>query len=131
MSAALWAMRMAAEIKVGNLEGVRDYGDVRDVVRAYRLLLERGKPGEAYNVCTGRGHIMRHLLDTLCSNRRIQADHRPGSHAGDPLAGLRFPRGRSVEAGAGERAGAEISIEKTLEDLYREARERVRRETGS
>src|SRR5207245_10145617 len=58
---------VAAEIKVGNLEGVRDYGDVRDVARAYHLLLERGESREAYNVCTGHGHIMRHLLDSLCA----------------------------------------------------------------
>jgi GDP-4-dehydro-6-deoxy-D-mannose reductase len=34
---------------------VRDFSDVRDVVRAYALLVERGTPGEAYNVCSGRG----------------------------------------------------------------------------
>ena len=43
------------EIVLGNGEPVRDFSDVRDVVRAYALLIERGTPGEAYNVCSGRG----------------------------------------------------------------------------
>jgi GDP-4-dehydro-6-deoxy-D-mannose reductase len=40
-------------IRVGNLSARRDYTDVRDVVRAYRLLVTEGAPGEAYNVCSG------------------------------------------------------------------------------
>jgi GDP-4-dehydro-6-deoxy-D-mannose reductase len=40
-------------LPVGNLAARRDFTDVRDVVRAYRLLVERGQPGEAYNVCSG------------------------------------------------------------------------------
>lgn len=40
-------------IPVGNLSAERDFTDVRDVVRAYRLLAERGESGEAYNVCSG------------------------------------------------------------------------------
>jgi GDP-4-dehydro-6-deoxy-D-mannose reductase len=55
----------AAVLRVGNLEAVRDYADVRDVVRAYWLLLERGEPGDVYNVCTGRGRRIRELLDAL------------------------------------------------------------------
>jgi GDP-4-dehydro-6-deoxy-D-mannose reductase len=43
------------EIPVGNLDPVRDFTDVRDVVRAYRLLAEHAEPGQAYNVCSGRG----------------------------------------------------------------------------
>lgn len=42
------------EIVLGNGDPVRDFSDVRDVVRAYVLLVERGSPGEAYNVCSGR-----------------------------------------------------------------------------
>lgn len=45
----------ASEIPVGSLDAVRDVTDVRDVVRAYRLLVEQGAPGEVYNVCSGRG----------------------------------------------------------------------------
>ena len=40
-------------LKVGNLSARRDFTDVRDVVRAYRLLITDGAPGEAYNVCSG------------------------------------------------------------------------------
>ena len=43
-----------SEIRVGNLEAPRDFLDVRDVVRAYHLLLEQGAAGEVYNVCTWR-----------------------------------------------------------------------------
>lgn len=41
-------------LRVGNLSAARDLLDVRDVVRAYRLLVERGEPGQVYNVCSGR-----------------------------------------------------------------------------
>ena len=42
-------------LRVGNLDAVRDFSDVREVVRAYTLLLERGERGAVYNVCSGRG----------------------------------------------------------------------------
>lgn len=50
---------------VGNLDAFRDYLDVRDVVRAYILLLQHGQTGEAYNIATGRPIQMRAVLDTL------------------------------------------------------------------
>ncbi len=40
-------------VRVGNVTPARDFTDVRDVVRAYRLLVEHGRPGEVYNVCSG------------------------------------------------------------------------------
>lgn len=43
-----------SEILVGNLDAKRDYTDVRDIVRAYRLLLEKGENGQIYNVCSGK-----------------------------------------------------------------------------
>jgi GDP-4-dehydro-6-deoxy-D-mannose reductase len=52
-------------ITVGNLDAVRDYTDVRDVVVAYRLLVERGEPGEVYNVASGRGVTVAHVAETL------------------------------------------------------------------
>lgn len=50
---------------VGNLEAMRDFNDVRDIVRAYWLALERGTPGEVYNICSGKALRIRELLDTL------------------------------------------------------------------
>ena len=55
----------ADEIVVGNLDSVRDYTDVRDVVRAYRLLAERGEPGQVYNVCSGNGVTVADLARNL------------------------------------------------------------------
>lgn len=52
-------------IEVGNLQVVRDFTDVRDIVRAYRLLAEKGQPGEAYNIGTGRDDSLESLLETL------------------------------------------------------------------
>ncbi len=54
-------------VTVGNVDVRRDFSDVRDVVAAYALLLERGRPGEMYNVCSGESHSLRDLLGTLCA----------------------------------------------------------------
>lgn len=53
------------ELLVGNLDAVRDFLDVRDVVRAYRLLVEHGVAGEVYNVCSGQPYRMCDILDKL------------------------------------------------------------------
>jgi GDP-4-dehydro-6-deoxy-D-mannose reductase len=52
-------------VRVGNLDVVRDYLDVRDVVRAYRALVERGAAGAVYNVCSGKGIGLREALDSM------------------------------------------------------------------
>ena len=63
--------RWEPEISVGNLDARRDLTDVRDTVRAYRLVLEQGRPGRPYNVCTGRPTTIRHLLDLLLARARV------------------------------------------------------------
>ena len=55
------------EVPVGNLAARRDFTDVRDVVVAYRLLVEQGAAGEAYNVCSGRAVAIQELADQLLS----------------------------------------------------------------
>ncbi|MFQ5556910.1 MAG: GDP-mannose 4,6-dehydratase [Acidimicrobiales bacterium] len=58
--------RSGAEVvMVGNLEARRDFTDVRDVVRAYRLLVESGASGDVYNVCSGDDRPVRELAETL------------------------------------------------------------------
>ncbi|MCK4349770.1 MAG: GDP-mannose 4,6-dehydratase [Candidatus Krumholzibacteria bacterium] len=53
------------KIRVGNLDVTRDFLDVRDAVRAYRLLFEKGKSGTVYNVCRGEGVALKDALDAL------------------------------------------------------------------
>jgi GDP-4-dehydro-6-deoxy-D-mannose reductase len=50
-------------ITAGNLESRRDYTDVRDVVRAYRLLASEGEPGQVYNVCSGRSFAVKEIIE--------------------------------------------------------------------
>lgn len=52
-------------IRVGNLEAKRDFTDVRDMVRAYALLMEKGESGEAYNIGSGTSHEIQEILDKL------------------------------------------------------------------
>lgn len=59
-------------IYVGNLEAVRDFTDVRDVVRAYWLATEKCKPGEVYNIGSGRGLKIQEVLDMLLQMSRIK-----------------------------------------------------------
>jgi GDP-4-dehydro-6-deoxy-D-mannose reductase len=60
-------------IYLGNLGSVRDLSDVRDVVRAYRLILRDGRPGEAYNVGSGRGVSVRELFELVRREVRVEA----------------------------------------------------------
>ena len=57
--------RRVPEIRVGSIDVTRDFTDVRDVVRAYLLLLEGGRSGETYNVCSGREQTIRDVLNGL------------------------------------------------------------------
>lgn len=55
------------EILLGNLESIRDFSDVRDIVLGYLLAIERGEPGEVYNLCSGRGLSIAELVDLAMS----------------------------------------------------------------
>ena len=121
--AAALASRIAAnertgaeEVRVGNLQARRDFTDVRDVVRAYRQLAERGAPGEAYNVCSGTARGIYELAEALIARAghpmRLTADGkllRPVDVAevrGDPSK-LRDATGWRPE----------VPLERTLDDL--------------
>jgi GDP-4-dehydro-6-deoxy-D-mannose reductase len=65
--ARIEATRADPEIVVGNLEARRELTDVRDTVRAYRFVIERGVPGRPYNVATGRAFAIGDLLERLLS----------------------------------------------------------------
>jgi GDP-4-dehydro-6-deoxy-D-mannose reductase len=108
--------RLEPELLVGNLDARRDLTDVRDTVRAYRLILERGTPGRVYNVCSGRALSIRDLLDLLLARARVRirvkvdpARYRPNDL---PLV-LGDPTRLSAELGW----TPEIPLERTADDL--------------
>ncbi len=55
------------EIMLGNLQSVRDFSDVRDIVLGYMLAIEKGKSGEVYNLCSGRGMSISELVELAMS----------------------------------------------------------------
>ncbi|MFH0753393.1 MAG: GDP-mannose 4,6-dehydratase [Candidatus Omnitrophota bacterium] len=62
------------KIICGDLDVVRDFVDVRDVIKAYACIMDKGEAGEVYNVCSGRGVTLRHILELICSKAGIPAD---------------------------------------------------------
>ncbi len=63
-----------AVLKVGDLSSKRDISDVRDIVLGYYLLMKKGKPGEAYNLGSGKVYSLKKVLDSLVSlsSRKIK-----------------------------------------------------------
>ena len=124
--AEIEAGRRAPVIHVGNLKTQRDFTDVRDVVRAYWLLLERGAPGEVYNICSGRAWSIQEVLDFLLSESRVRSI----AVTEDP-ARLR-PSDVPVLVGDASRLTRElgwrpeIPFEQTLRDLLEYWRQRCR-----
>ena len=108
--------RWAPEISVGNLDARRDLTDVRDTVRAYELILERGQPGRPYNICSGRAISIRDLLDLLIARARVpvsvKVDAARYRQNDTPLL-LGDPSRLHDELGW----TPEIGIEQTLDDL--------------
>jgi GDP-4-dehydro-6-deoxy-D-mannose reductase len=70
--AAIEIGRAEPVLRVGNLDVTRDLSDVRDIVRGYAALLERGTTGEVYNLCRGEGVHLRQLVSDLVAMARVQ-----------------------------------------------------------
>lgn len=103
-------------ILVGNLESRRDFTDVRDMVKAYILALEKGEEGQVYNIGSGASHKISQILDVLLSlsNKEIKVEvHESKMRAGDEEE-LRCDPSKFVK-----RTGwkPEIPLEITLKDI--------------
>ena len=68
--------RKAPVLQVGNLEAQRDFTDVRDMVKAYYLALEKCEAGEAYNICSGRAWRIQEVLDLLLGMTKVKIEVR-------------------------------------------------------
>jgi GDP-4-dehydro-6-deoxy-D-mannose reductase len=114
--------------RTGNPDTRRDYTDVRDVVRAYRLLAVRGEPG-IYNVCSGRSTSAREILALLARAAGAGLDHRvdPALVRSHEQMEVRGDPARLKAATGWE---PEIPLERTLADTVTWWRERLRAEPG-
>jgi GDP-4-dehydro-6-deoxy-D-mannose reductase len=110
------------EIPVGSLDAVRDLTDVRDVVRAYRLVAERGEPGAVYNVCSGTGVSVQEIADQLLARSTV-----PIQLVTDPelVRPVEVPRLVGSNARLREATGwaPEIPLTRTLADVLQDARD--------
>ena len=62
------------KITTGNLNIVRDFLDVRDVVKAYYLLLKKGTKGDVYNICSGKGTLLKDIIHTMSSVLKLDVE---------------------------------------------------------
>ena len=101
-------------LAAGNLDPIRDFTDVRDAVKALWMLYEKGKPGEVYNVCSGKGVKVAEIADLLArmskKKVKIKTDRTRLRIIDDPLYVGDSAKIRSL----GWRP--EIPLEKTLSD---------------
>jgi GDP-4-dehydro-6-deoxy-D-mannose reductase len=109
-------------LRVGDLSAERDFLDVRDVCRAYRLLLDRSVPAGTYNVASGRTVTMAHVVDQLVSLARVPVSVERDE---DRVRPAEVPKlsGDPARLQAATGWNPEIPLEQTLADTLEAARE--------
>ncbi|MBI2941311.1 MAG: GDP-mannose 4,6-dehydratase [Chloroflexi bacterium] len=111
-------------LSVGNLEASRDFTDVRDIVRAYWLLLANGLAGEVYNVCSGQAHRMRDIAERLLALARTRVELRADPRRMRP-SDLPAMRGDHTRLTAATGWQPLIPLDQTLQDTLDYWRKRV------
>ena len=117
-------------LRVGNLEAKRDILDVRDVVRAYRLLMQLAEPGNSYNVASGKAVSIREALDILRKSCTLQTDLTVDP-ANLRAADIQCSTGDTLRIWALTGWLPRYSLEDTLLDTLNYWRDQVRKELGS
>lgn len=118
--------RAAPVIQVGNLEAIRDFSDVREVIRAYLLLLSQGESGAVYNVCSGKGVAMRQILDALIALSGLKVEVQVDASRLRP-ADLPVLIGDPSRLRAATGFAPTGKLEGALEDLLEDWRDAVKR----
>ncbi len=114
-------------IRVGNLTALRDFTDVRDMVRAYWLAATRGKPGEVYNIASGKAIVIRELLERLIELTGVEVEIREDPDRMRP-SDVEILIGDSSKFHADTGWQPEIPFEQTLRDIVEYWRQRVANE---
>jgi GDP-4-dehydro-6-deoxy-D-mannose reductase len=112
-------------MSVGDLTPRRDFSDVRDVVRGYWLLLERGEPGEVYNLCSGRAWAIRQVLEFLLEQSRVKRIAVETDPARLRPSDVMILEGDSSKIRKATGWEVEIPFERTLKDLLAYWRQRT------
>jgi len=113
-------------LRVGNLDVERDFSDVRDVVRGYVSLFEKGRPGDAYNLGSGKSTRVRTILDELRSQCRVRVEVETDETKLRPREVARvFGSIAKISGDTGWRP--EIPLQRTLADLLQYWREEFAR----
>jgi GDP-4-dehydro-6-deoxy-D-mannose reductase len=113
-----------SSIPVGNLAARRDLTDVRDIVRAYRLLIEKGIAGEVYNVCSGRDVAISEVADRLLRLAGTDLQLRPDSDLMRPVD-VPVVRGDPSKLHAATGWQPELDLDTTLRDVLDQWRQKV------
>jgi len=124
--AAIEAGLQEPVIRVGNLDAVRDFTDVRDMVRAYWLAVTRGRPGEIYNICSGEGITMRELLDRIVAMAEVEVTVETDPERLRP-SDVEILIGDNSKFRADTGWEPQIPLEQTLRDLLDFWRDRIER----
>lgn len=111
-------------IHVGNLEAKRDFTDVRDMVRGYLLSVKKGKPGEVYNICSGKSYAIREVLDMLLGMSKVKVKIQQDSERMRP-SDVPILQGSYEKFNKDTGWTPEIPFEKTLGDLLDYWREKL------
>ena len=111
-------------VRVGNLDSVRTFADVRDAVKAYWLLLEKGTPGEVYNIGGAETMTVGEMLKLLISLANCPIEYQVDPALLRPSdVTLQIPDISKFQAATGWKP--EISVKQTLEDLLNYHREQI------
>ncbi len=114
-------------IYVGNISAIRDFTDVRDIVKGYWLSLEKGEPGEVYNICSGKGYSIKEVIDILksLSKKKFTVKKDPSRMRPSDVPILIGDNTKFVK-----RTGwkPEIPFEKTLKDILEYWRVNIKKE---
>jgi GDP-4-dehydro-6-deoxy-D-mannose reductase len=110
--------KASPNISVGNIDEAIDFSDVRDVVEAYRLIVENGRKGEVYNVCSGKAVNLAYIIDYLKRKCDIEItiQKTPVKFSGKSDTANLIGNNSKIRTETGWKP--EITIEKTLDDLY-------------
>jgi GDP-4-dehydro-6-deoxy-D-mannose reductase len=121
--AEIEAGRREPVIRLGNLDSVRDFSDVRDIVRGYHLVLQRGRSGEPYNLGRGRGTSVRELFELVRGEAGLEVELKvePSRVRATDIPYLVSDVSRAREEVGWE---AEIPLRRTVRDMLDAARDR-------